>query len=113
MRCFRTSSDEVYEQARLALDAAWGHPNSATKTVTCIDPVGVATRDVQGRIMLAVQDAFCQYTVVSELLPQLLASGAVEEITEADYMAALPQAPEPLPEPSNFNVVPGWPVRVR
>jgi hypothetical protein len=24
-----------------------------------------------------------------------------------------PQTPEPLPEPSDFNVVPGWPVRVR
>ena len=31
----------------------------------------------------------------------------------ADAVALLPQAPEPLPEPSDFNVVPGWPVRVR
>jgi hypothetical protein len=31
----------------------------------------------------------------------------------ADAVALLPQAPEPLPEPSDFNVVPGWPARVR
>jgi hypothetical protein len=31
----------------------------------------------------------------------------------ADAVALLPQAPQPLPEPSDFNVVPGWPVRVR
>ena len=31
----------------------------------------------------------------------------------ADAVALLPQAPKPLPEPSDFNVVPGWPVRVR
>jgi hypothetical protein len=31
----------------------------------------------------------------------------------ADAVALLPQTPEPLPEPSDFNVVPGWPVRVR
>jgi len=91
MRCFRTASDEVYEQARLTLDAAWGHPNESTKTVTCIDPVAVAPRDSQGRIVLAVRDQFCEYSVAVDLLPQLLASGVVEEIDEATYHAAFPQ----------------------
>lgn len=93
MRYFRTASDDVYEQARLTLDAAWGHPNEATKTVTCIDPAAVAPRDAQGRIVLAVNDEFCTYSVAAELLPQLLASGAVEEIDAATYMAAVSVAP--------------------
>lgn len=89
MRFFRTSSDAVYEQTRLSLDAAWGHPNAATKTATCIDPAAVAPRDQQGRIMLAVNDEFCQYEAAAAMLPQLLASGVVEEIDAATYRAAL------------------------
>lgn len=90
MRYFRTASDEVYEQARFTLDAAWGHPNAATKTVTCIDPAAVAPRDQQGRIVLAVPESFTQYSVAVDLLPQLLAAGVVEEIDEATYRAAFP-----------------------
>jgi hypothetical protein len=58
-------------------------------TITCIDPAAVAPRDDQGRIVLAVNDEFCAYTVASDLLPQLLASGAVEEIDAATYRAAI------------------------
>jgi hypothetical protein len=113
MRFFLTADDAVYEQARLTLDAAWGHPTPDGTTITCIDPAAVAPRNSQGRIVLAVDDEFCTYSVAAELLPQLLASGAVEEITEADYMARLQAPPSPQPEPQDFNVVPGWPVRVR
>jgi hypothetical protein len=113
MRFFRTADLSLYETIRLQLDAAWGHPSADGKTLTCFDPVSVAPKDKVGRVMLAVHDQFCTWEPAATLLPQLIASGAVAEITEADYMAALPQAPEPLPEPSNFNVVPGWPVRVR
>jgi hypothetical protein len=89
MRYFRTASDEVYEQARLMLDAAWGHPSEATKTVTCIDPAAVAPRDSQGRIMLAVRTEFCEYSVAVDLLPQLLAGGVVDEIDAETYQDAL------------------------
>jgi hypothetical protein len=95
VRYFRTASDEVYEQARLTLDAAWGHPDAALQTVTCIAPAAVAPRDRQGRIVLAVQDEFCSYSVAVELLPQLLAAGVVEEISEAAYRA---EFPGPVPE---------------
>ncbi len=45
------------------------------------------------------------------LLPQLLGSGAVEEITQQTYMAGLPP---PYPEATvNINVVPAGPNRVR
>lgn len=93
MRYFRTSSDAVYEQTRLALDEAWGHPTPDGGTVTCIEPAVTAPRDQQGRIVLAVNDEFCEYPVAVDLLPQLLASGAVEEIDEAIYRASLPQPP--------------------
>ena len=95
MRCFRCQAgDAVYEEIRATLDAAWGHPNEATKTVTCIEPAATAPRDADGLIVLAVDDAFTSYSVASTMLPQLLASGAVEEIDEATYQAAVqPQEP--------------------
>jgi len=90
MRCFRClAGDELYEQIRLGLDAAWGHPNEATKTLTCIDPAAVAPRDTQGRIMLATNDEFCEYPAAAEMLAQLLAGGAAEEIDEATYLQEL------------------------
>jgi len=85
MRYFRTDSDEVYEQARLTLDAAWGHEPPKT----CIQPAATAPRDSQGRIVLAVNDEFATYSVAVDLLPQLLASGVVEEIDAATYHAAV------------------------
>lgn len=94
MRYFRClAGDEVYEQIRAALDAAWGHPNAATKTITCIDPASVAPRDTQGRIMLATSETFCDYEAAAQMLPALTASGAIEEIDEATYLQELPQMP--------------------
>ena len=88
MRFFR-ATEAVYEQARLTLDAAWGH----VAPTTCIDPAAVAPRDSQGRIVLAVHDEFCEYSVAVDLLPQLLASGAVQEIDAATYDAAANPGP--------------------
>lgn len=82
MRFFRTANAALYESIRLQLDAAWGHPNE--QTATCIDPVGVAPRDAEGRILLAVDDAFAGYEPVPSMLPGLLAGG-VEEIAASDY----------------------------
>lgn len=93
MRYFRTADPALYESIRLQLDAAWGHPNA--DTVTCIDPAAVAPRDGQRRILLAVNDEFCDYEPAATVLPGLLASGAVEEIDEAEYRAAFPQVPLP------------------
>lgn len=87
MRFFRSAA-AVYEQARATLDAAWGLPNDKG-TVTCIEPAATAPRDAQSRVLLAVDDSFCTFTVAVDLLPQLLASGAVEEIDRETYMAAV------------------------
>lgn len=95
VRFFRTADDELYEQVRLTLDAAWGHPTPDGLTVTCFDPAAVAPRDTDGRLLLAVQDEFCEYTVAVDLLPQLLAAGLVDEIDEQTYRESQPQRQEP------------------
>jgi hypothetical protein len=81
---FRISDDAVYEQVRLGLDAAWGH----VPPETCVDPAAVAPRDSQGRILLAVRPEFVAFDAVAAMLPQLLASGAVEEIDASEYVPA-------------------------
>jgi hypothetical protein len=93
MKYFRCNAgDAAYEQARAALDAAWGKPN-AQGSQTCIEPAATAPRDTSNRIVLSVHDEFCTYTVAVDLLPQLMASGAVSEIDEATYRAAFPKPP--------------------
>jgi len=85
-RFFR-SSESVYEQVRLALDAAWGNPGD--NAVTCFEPAATAPRDAAGRVLLAVQSEFCDYEAVAQMLPGLLASGAVEEISGEEYEATV------------------------
>ena len=92
-RYFRTADAALYESIRLQLDAAWGHPTPDGKSVTCFDPAAVAPRDAAGRLLLAVREEFATWEPAATILPQLLASGAVEEISEATYRAALPQVP--------------------
>jgi hypothetical protein len=46
--------------------------------------------DAAGRVYLAVSAEYCEYNLPSEMLPELIASGLVAEITAADYAAALP-----------------------
>jgi len=93
MRYFRASSDEVYEQARLTLDAVWGHPDESRNIRSCITPAVDAPRGNDGRVVLAVHDEFVQYSVAVDLLPQLLAMGVVDEIDAATYHAAANPGP--------------------
>lgn len=87
MRYFRATED-TYEQIRMALDDAWRLPDQATATATCLPPAEQATKDTQGRCVVAVPEVFCSFPVAGDLLPDLLASGAVEEITEEVYRSA-------------------------
>lgn len=91
MRFFR-SDEATYEGVRLQLDAIWGH-GPGTGTLTCYEPAETAPRDTAGRLLLAVHDEFCAYEAVAAALPSLLASGAVEEISEDEYRASLPSGP--------------------
>lgn len=82
-RYFRTADESLYEQVRAHLDAAWGHPSAGVET--CIAAAAVAPRDLQGRILLGVKPEFAEFAEVAAVLPGLLDSGAVEEITADDY----------------------------
>lgn len=86
MRFFRTPSDELYEGIRLQLDAAWG---LTERGCTCITPAAEAPRDSEGRIVLAVDTAFTEFEAVAAMLPGLLASEQVVEITREEYMEAI------------------------
>lgn len=92
MRYFRSTA-AIYEQVRATLDQAWGYPNAETKTLTAIPPVGELPTDQQGRVYLAISAEYCDYILPSQMLPELLASGAVEEIDAAAYAAVLPPSP--------------------
>jgi hypothetical protein len=109
MRYFR-ANETVYEQARAALDAAWGHPSADGETLTCIEPAATAPRDASGMIVIAVHDAFTALSVASVMLPQLLAAGAVAETDAAEYKSALDRlipTPTPTPQdPAPFNFSP-------
>jgi len=87
MRYFR-ATPAVYADICAQLDAAYGYPNEATKTLRTL-PVDLPS-DGQGRVYLAVSAAYCDYNLPSELLPQLIAAGLVEEITAEQYGAVLP-----------------------
>ena len=101
MKYFRTADAELYESIRLQLDAAWGHPTPDGKTVTCFDPAAVAPRDAAGRLLLAVREEFVTWEPAATLLPQLLASGAVEEIDAAAYLPVPPVLPDRLDDDGN------------
>jgi hypothetical protein len=91
MKYLRAATDDVYEQARLALDAAWGLPNDKG-TDTCISPISIAPRDINGRPMVAVSEEWCEWPPADELLPELIQGGVVAEISEADYKANWPES---------------------
>jgi hypothetical protein len=75
------------------LDAAYGYPNQATKTLRTLPLAVDLPSDGQGRVYLAISAEYCEYILPGEMLPQLLASGAVEEVDAATYAALLPPMP--------------------
>lgn len=88
-RYFR-STDEVLSLVNAQLDAAYGYPNEATRTNTALPPAAECPHDAEGRVYLAVDGAYCDFILPSEMLPQLIDSGIVEEIDEATYGSILP-----------------------
>jgi hypothetical protein len=91
MRYFR-STPAVYADICAQLDAAYGYPNTETKTERTLPLVSSLPTDGQGRVYLAISAEYCEYNLPSELLPQLIAAGAVEEVTAEQYLAVLPAA---------------------
>lgn len=78
----------VYEQARAQMDAARGLP--ANGQITSFSPAISAPADAQGRVMLGLRNSDLTAHGAQDLLEQLLASGAVEEINESTYLSAMP-----------------------
>lgn len=81
----------VYADICAQLDAAYGYPNEATKTLRTLPLPMQETTDAQGRVYLAISSDYCDYDLPSELLPGLIASGAVQEITVAQYRQQVPE----------------------
>jgi len=96
MKYFRTADVSLYESIRLQLDAAWGHPKADGSIITCFDPAAVAPRDAAGRLLLAVHDEFVTWEPAATIVPQLIASGAVEEIDASAYTPVPPTLPDRL-----------------
>jgi hypothetical protein len=88
MRYFVAQSDDGYETIRSTLDVAWNLPNSFG-TDTCLPPANVAPRNQTGLITLALRDEFCEWPPASLMLPQLLSSFVIEEITANQYWAGI------------------------
>lgn len=84
-----SAPEAVYEQVRHHLNAAWGLPNDKG-TATCFLPASDAWRGGDNNCLLCVLAEWCDYPAVAEVLPDLLMSGAVREITQAEYWAADP-----------------------
>jgi hypothetical protein len=89
MRYFR-SLPGVYAGVCAALDAAYGYPDQDTKTQRSLPLAVELPSDAEGRVYLAIEQAYCDYVLPSQLLPELIGDGAVEEITADQYAAVLP-----------------------
>lgn len=89
MRYFR-STPAVYGSICTQLDAAYGYPNAETKTERALPLVADLPADDQARVYLAISAAYCDFNLPAEMLPQMIASGAVGEVTAAVYEALLP-----------------------
>ena len=90
MTRFFRSTAAVYEGVCSQLDAAYGYPNAGTLTARTLPLASDLPADADGRVYLAVASDYCEYILPGEMLPQLLASGAVDEVTQEDYRALLP-----------------------
>jgi hypothetical protein len=86
-RYFR-SNEETYSAVLASLNDTWGLPDKGQRTAFALPDD--APKDNQGRLYLAVLDYFCHYPDVFAVLPGLLESGAVEEITAEQYAAVQP-----------------------
>ncbi len=80
---------EVYEAICQQLDQAYSYPNEATKTERTLPLRLNLPSDSQGNVYLAVANDYCEYVLPSQILPSLIESGTVEEISETQYLAVI------------------------
>lgn len=85
---FLKAAPDVYEAMRAQVDAAWGYPTQHTQT--SIPPAAEQHKAADGECIMGVKAEWCEWEPVATLLPQMIAAGQVEEITEDEYWAAMP-----------------------
>ena len=90
-RYFRVLPQD-YEQARLAVDAAWGFPAGETS----IEPLATAPRYQSGQVLIAIRTVHCDLEPFKSAVEGLLANSDATEITQAEYEAALPAPVMPM-----------------
>jgi len=90
---FFAADPDAYESLRAQVDAAWGYPTQYTQT--SVPPAAVQFRDPSGRCLIGLRLSWLSWEPVSSLVPQTIAAGLAEEITEAEYWALMPQGEEP------------------
>jgi hypothetical protein len=86
VRYFRATA-AVYADICAQLDAAYGYPNPATKTERALPLAASLPQDSNGLLYLAVTSEKCEYILPSEMLPQLITAGLIEEIDAATFSA--------------------------
>jgi hypothetical protein len=69
------------------MDAAFGRPSNGQ--ISTMTPSSDAPVDAAGNVMVALRSEYCDYEAVAAVLPGLLASGAVEEISEEVYWGSM------------------------
>jgi hypothetical protein len=89
MRYFR-STLQTYLGICAELDAAYGYPNPETKTDRALPLADDLPADAEGRVYLMVSADYCEYILPGQILPELIASGAVEEVAADVYESLLP-----------------------
>ena len=87
-RFFKASPD-LYESLRAQIDAAWGYPTPHTQT--SIPPAAEQHKASDGDCIMGVKAEWLDWEPVATLMPQMLDLGAVVEISEAEYWAAMPE----------------------
>lgn len=92
MRYFRATA-ETYAAIGRQLDAAYGYPNRETNTERTLPPTAELPADAAGRVYLAIESGYCDYILPAQILTELMASGAVEEVSANTYAALLPTGP--------------------
>lgn len=75
----------VYNEICSTFDAAYGYPNYSTGTLRTLPLPTPEITDDQNRVYIAVSSEFCDYDLPRQLLPSLLESGQVEELTVNEY----------------------------
>jgi hypothetical protein len=89
IRYFR-ASPAVYAEIGAQLDAAYGYPSADMKTLRTLPLASDLRQDADGRVYLFISAEYCNYILPSQMLPDLLASGAVEELTAEQWLAIWP-----------------------